>query len=140
MQSVTQQVPATKKVFWMGWIIGLLPALLLLSSSISLSMRAPYAMAGFTGLGYPERVALGIGITELICAVLYLIPRTSVLGAILLTGYLGGAVASHVRAGQPFFAPIVTGVLFWGGLYLRDPRLRTLVPITHTLGSMEHRG
>ncbi len=126
MQSATYAAPASKKSLWAGWIIGVLPALLLLSSSVSLSMKAPYAMVGLTGLGYPERTAVGIGIVEFACAVLYLIPRTSVLGAILLTGYLGGATASHVRAGQPFLAPIVVGILFWAGLFLRDPRLRAL--------------
>jgi hypothetical protein len=72
---------------------------------------------------------LGLGILELICAVIYVIPRTSMLGAILLTGYLGGAIATHVRVGEQFIMPAVLGVLIWGGLYLRDYRLRALLPL-----------
>lgn len=74
-------------------------------------------------------VAFGLGILEVACVVVYLIPRTAVLGAILLTGYLGGAVATHLRVGDPCFGPILLGVVLWGGLFLRDPRLRTLIPL-----------
>lgn len=83
-------------------------------------------------LGYPESVIVPLGFVLLVCTVLYLIPLTSVLGAILLTGYLGGAVATHVRAGEGLFSlvfPIIFGVLIWLGLYLRDDRLRALVPL-----------
>jgi hypothetical protein len=83
-------------------------------------------------LGYPESLALGLAIVELGCTLVYLIPRTAVLGAILLTGYLGGAVATHVRVGDPpgaFLQPAILGVLLWGGLFLRDPRLRALIPL-----------
>jgi hypothetical protein len=83
----------------------------------------------FTRLGYGEGHALPIGILEIVCTVLYVIPRTSVLGAILLTGYLGGATATHVRIGDPFFIPIILGVLIWLGLLLRDSRLRALLPL-----------
>jgi hypothetical protein len=82
-------------------------------------------------LGYPASVILPLGIVLLVCTVLYVIPRTAVLGAILLTGYLGGAVATHVRVGEglfPIVFPIVLGVLIWIGLYLRDDRLPALVP------------
>jgi len=83
-------------------------------------------------LGYPESVITGVGVILLISTVLYLIPRTAVLGAILLTGYLGGAVATHVRVGAGLFPisfPVVFGVLLWGGLFLRDERLRRLIPL-----------
>jgi hypothetical protein len=83
-------------------------------------------------LGYPDSVILGLGIVLLACTVLYLIPPTSVLGAILLTGYLGGAVASHVRVEDglfPVFFPVIMGALLWGGLFLRDGRLRDLIPL-----------
>jgi hypothetical protein len=86
----------------------------------------------FARLGYPENVILGIGILEIACTVVYIIPRVSVLGAILLTGYLGGAVATHVRIGDPIFnvlGPVIFGALLWGGLYLRDQRLRALLPL-----------
>ena len=82
-------------------------------------------------LGYPESVIFGLGIVLLACTVFYLVPRTSILGAILLTGYLGGAVATHVRVGDglfPIFFPVILGVLVWGGLFLRDDRLRALLP------------
>ena len=72
---------------------------------------------------------LRIIIVEVVCAVIYAIPQTSILGAILLTGYLGGAVSTHVRAGEPFFLALIVGVLVWLGLYLRDERLRALVPL-----------
>ncbi len=82
-------------------------------------------------LGYPESVIFGLGIVLLACTVVYLVPGTSILGAILLTGYLGGAVATHVRVGDglfPIFFPVILGVLVWGGLFLRDDRLRALLP------------
>jgi hypothetical protein len=84
-------------------------------------------------LGFPESVIVGLGIVLLACVILYVIPGTSILGAILLTGYLGGAVASHVRVGDPLFShvlfPVYLGVLVWGGLFLREPRLRQLMPL-----------
>jgi hypothetical protein len=92
-------------------------------------LKPAAVVEGFMHLGYPESLSLGIGIAELTSVVIYVIPRTSVLGAILLTGYLGGATASHVRIGEPFFMAIVMGVLVWGGLYLRDDRLRALLPL-----------
>jgi hypothetical protein len=72
---------------------------------------------------------VGLGILELVCTVLYAIPRTAVLGAILLTGYLGGAIATHVRIGDDFTPPVIMALLLWGGLYLRDARLRALLPL-----------
>lgn len=83
-------------------------------------------------LGYPESVILGIGVVLLICTILYLLPKTAVLGAILLTGYLGGAVATHVRVAEGWFSilfPVIFGVLLWGGLWLRDERLQKLIPL-----------
>ena len=84
---------------------------------------------GFAHLGLPESLAVGLGILELACTVLYLIPQTSVVGAILLTGYLGGATVTHLRVGDAFFMPVVIGIVLWGGLFLRDPRLRALIPL-----------
>jgi hypothetical protein len=87
----------------------------------------------FKKLGYDPDIAIPIGVLALLCAILYAIPRTAVLGAILLTGYLGGAVATHVRVDDPLFThilfPVYFGVLAWVGLYLRDERLRALVPV-----------
>ena len=129
MQSDTHTVFVSKKMLWAGYIISVLPVLMLLFSGVMKLMKPPSVVEGFVRLGYPEGLALGIGVVELACAALYVIPRTSVLGAILLTGYLGGATATHVRIGEPFFAPIVLGVLVWGGLFLRDARLRALLPL-----------
>ncbi len=129
MQSDTQTAPVSKKMLWAGHIISALPVLLLLFSGVMKFVKPASVVEGFVRLGYPESLALGIGIVELACTVVYVIPRTAVLGAILLTGYLGGATATHVRIGEPFFAPIVLGVLVWGGLFLRDARLRALLPL-----------
>jgi hypothetical protein len=100
---------------------------LLFDSLIKVLQLAP-AMEGTTKIGYPASVVFGIGVLQLVCVLAYLIPNTSILGAVLLTGYLGGAIASHVRIGSPLFShilfPVYVAVLIWGGLYLRDGRLR----------------
>lgn len=121
--------PISKKALWAGWIISALPALMLVFSAVMKLLKPAPVLQEFTRLGYQEHHAIVIGIIELACAIIYLIPRTAVLGAILMTAYLGGAVATHVRIGDPFFTPIIPGVLIWLGLYLRDPRLRALVPL-----------
>src|SRR5262249_52760673 len=105
-----------------------LPVLLLLVSGVMKLVKPAFVAEGFVHLGYPEGLALGIGLLELVCTILYVIPRTSVLGAVLLTGYLGGATATHVRVGEPFYLQVLLGVLVWGGLYLRDERIRALLP------------
>jgi hypothetical protein len=95
-------------------------------------MKPDFVVKATVELGYPEEVIFGLGSVVLICVLLYIIPQTSVLGAILLTGYLGGAVASHLRHGDPLFShvlsPVYFAILLWGGLYLREPRLSALVP------------
>ena len=121
--------PLSKKMLWAGYIMAALPTLLLLMSGVMKVVNPPFVAAGFGHLGYSDNLAQGIGIVELACVVLYLIPQTAVLGAILLTGYLGGATASHVRIGEPFHMAVLLGVLIWGSLYLRDERLRALIPI-----------
>src|SRR5204863_7155174 len=103
---------------------------LLFDGAMKLAKPEP-VVKGTVELGYPENVIVPLGVVLLICTILYLIPRTAVLGAILLTGYLGGAVATHVRAGQGPFEivfPVVFGALLWGGLVLRDRQLRERVP------------
>jgi hypothetical protein len=129
MQSDTQLAPVSKPVLWTGRVISALPVLMLLMSGVMKFLKPDFAVKGTTDLGWDEGLLLGLGITEIACTVIYAIPQTSVLGAILLTGYLGGATATHVRVGEPFYAPIILGVLVWGGLYLRDVRLRALVPL-----------
>ena len=124
---VTQTASTSNKTLRAGRIISALPALFLTSSGINVARKADFVMGGFAHLGYPQSAAVGIGLVEFFCAVLYIIPRTSILGAILLTGYLGGATASHVRIGEPFIAPVITGILVWAGLFLRNGRLRNLL-------------
>jgi len=113
----------SNKMLWIGWVVSGIPVLMLLFSAIMKLMRPPAVLEGFAHLGYPESLAVGLGIFELTCTIVYLIPRTAILGAILLTGYLGGAVTTHLRIGEPYFAPILLGVLVWAGIYLRDRRL-----------------
>jgi len=123
---------STKKL-WAGWIITGLPVLFLLFDGIIHLLNIAPVVEASTQLGYPVSLAPAIGVLELVCLVLYVIPRTSVLGAVLLTGYLGGAIASNLRVGNPLFShvlfPVYVGLLFWGGLYLREDRLSVLIPL-----------
>ena len=131
MQRITQLVPVSKKRLWAGRIVSGLIVMFLLVDGVMKSMKARVAVEGTIQLGYPESVIVWLGIVLLACTLLYAIPRTSILGAILLTGYLGGAVATHVRVGDPLFShaffPVYLGVLLWGSLLLRDNRLRALI-------------
>jgi len=130
MRSATQPAPVSKRMLWAGRIVSALPVLMLLFSGVMKLAKPAPVVEGFVRLGYPESVALGIGILELACTAVYVIPRTSILGAILLTGFLGGTTATHVRVGDPaFFFPVVLRVLVWLGLYLRDERLRALISL-----------
>lgn len=119
----------SKAMLWTGRVLSALPVLALtMSASMKLS-HSPAVIEGFGKFGYPESSVTGIGLVELLCALLYAIPQTSVLGAILMTGYLGGAVATHVRIADVFVTPLLLGVLPWAGLFLRDSRLRALLPL-----------
>lgn len=121
---------ADRKTVWAGYVVGVLPCLLLLFSG-TMKLIQPTGMAeSFEKVGWPAKYALALGITEVACTVLYLFPRTAYLGAILLTGYMGGAIATHARLGEPIFVQAAVGVMLWVGLYLRDARLRVLAPIT----------
>ena len=123
----------TPNTIWIGRILSELAILFLSFDTIVKVLRLPVAIEGTTQLGYPESTVFVIGIIQLVCLVLYVIPQTSVFGAILFTGYLGGAIATHLRIGSPLFThilfPIYVAVLIWGGLYAREPRLRAMVPI-----------
>jgi DoxX-like family len=134
MQSATQPHPASKKLLWAGRIVSAVPSLFLLLDGVMKLVRPPpdVVVAATVRLGYSENVILGLGIVLLACLAVYVIPRTAVLGAVLLTGYLGGAIATHVRVGDDLFSvffPVIVGVLVWGGLILRDGRLRALIPL-----------
>ena len=128
MRSDTQTASPSKRTRWAGRILsGLAVLFLTWDGVIKLVAIAPVTEA-FTRLGYPVGVSAAIGIVELVCVALYVIPRTSPLGAVLLTGFLGGAIATHVRVEDPLLThtlfPIYVGLLIWGGLLLRDERLR----------------
>jgi hypothetical protein len=110
-----------------GWILTILPAGMLLMSATMKLMQHEQVRKGFES--WPAGTAIKLGIVEAAVAVIYLIPRTAVLGAILVAGYLGGATAVHVHLGQPVYIPVALGVAAWLGLYLRDPRVRQLAPL-----------
>ncbi len=133
MQSQDRVTSVPKGQMWTGWILSGLSVALLLFDGIIKVMQIQAVVDSFAKLGYPAGVAAPIGIVLIASVLLYALPRTAVLGAILLTGYLGGAVATHVRAGDPLFShalvPFYFGLLIWGALYLREPRLRALVPL-----------
>lgn len=127
---VVSGAEAPRWMSWAGRVVSALPALMLTASAaMKLSANPAFVKQFEEHLGYPGAALLPIAIVEILSTLLYVIPRTSIFGAVMLTAYLGGATATHVRAGDPFVAPIVVGVLLWIGLFLREPRLRTLVPL-----------
>ena len=123
---------ASRKMTWIGWVISVIPCLLLAFSSFLKFQGGPEVVKGFAHLGFPASMMMPLAILEISCVVIYLIPATSVLGAILLTGYMGGAICTHWRVGEPFWIQFVVGVVFWLGLYLREDRLKPLIPIRRT--------
>jgi len=132
-ESDTQVIRISRKTLWAGRIISALPALFLLVDGIMKLVKPEPVVKATIELGYPESVIMALGMILLVCVILYMVPRTAVLGAILLTGYFGGAIAAQVRVGNPLFShvlfPVYLAVLIWGGLFLRDPRLRALIPL-----------
>jgi hypothetical protein len=119
----------SRKMLWAGRIMSALPVLMLLFSAVMKLAKPPAVVERMAKAGIPEHLTFGIGILELACTILYVIPQTAVLGAILLTGYLGGAIMTHLRLGEAWIGPAVFGVFIWGGPFLRDPRLRALIPL-----------
>lgn len=132
-QTDAETIPASTKMLWTGRIVSAVPVLMLIMSAVMKFARPPPVVEGFAHLGLPVTLAFGLGALELACTAIYLVPRTAVLGAILLTGYLGGAIVAHLRVGDPFIGPIIFGVLIWAGLFLREPRLRALIPLRSLL-------
>jgi len=120
---------ASGRVVWVGRVISGLASLLFLMSAFMKLKGGPEVMQGMAHLGLPESMVKPLAILELSCVVIYLIPATSVLGAILLAGYVGGAICTHWRVGDPFFVQIVLGLCVWLGLYLRESRLKALIPV-----------
>lgn len=125
--------PVSREQLWIGRIISGLAAAFMLMDGVMKLFKPAFVVEATKELGYPESSIVGIGIALTVCTILYIIPRTTIIGAILLTGYLGGAVASNVRVERALFDtvfPALVALLAWGGLWLRDPRLRKLVPLT----------
>lgn len=126
------QTTVSNANLWAGRIVGGLAVLFLLMDGVMKLFKPKFVVDATVNLGYPESVIVPIGAVLVLCTILYLVPATSVLGAILLTGYLGGAVATHVRTGESTFSiifPVIFGILLWLALYLRDTRLRALLPL-----------
>ena len=129
MSSDLPTATSSKTMVWAGRILSTLPVLMLVMSAVMKLTKHPEVLKGFATMGWPEYVLVPLGIVELVSTVLYVIPQTAVLGAILLTGYLGGAIATHVRIGEQFIMQAIFGVVIWLGLFLRDARVRALIPL-----------
>lgn len=133
METSTLQTPTaqlSKAVLWTSRLLSAIPVLLVLLGSVMKLMKTASVVQGFAQAGCPERLIVPVGLIELTCVIGYLVPSTSVLGAILLTGLLGGATVTTLRIGDPTYPmPILLGMMAWGGLYLRDRRLRALIPL-----------
>jgi hypothetical protein len=128
-QSAATAAPASKKMLWAGRIISAIPVLLMVFSAVMKLVKAAPVVQGMPRYGYPESQIVIIGVLELFSCIIYSIPSTAVLGAILMTGYLGGATATNVRVGDPsYIVTILLGVFVWGGLFFRDARVRRLIP------------
>lgn len=122
-------------MIWTGRVLSALPILMMAMGVIMGLNPTPEMTAAFTGhYGYPKNAMLGILLAELACVVLYAIPQTAVLGAVLITGYLGGAIATHVRVGENFAMALIVAIVAWAGLFLRDARLRELLPLRRRSG------
>lgn len=117
------------KIVWIGRVISALIGLLFLFSASMKIKGGPELSEGMRHLGLPESMLVPLAILEIACAVIYLIPPTAVLGAILLTGFIGGAMCTHWRVGDPFYLHILIGILVWLALYLREDRLKVLIPL-----------
>jgi hypothetical protein len=131
--NAAKSAPVSKAALWGGRVASGFAVAFLAFDAIFKLTQNPQALEGTAELGYPVSVLFGIGVLEAVCLAFYLLPRTAVLGALLWTGYLGGAIATHVRVGNPLFShvlfPIYVALFIWGGLWLRDPRVRALLPL-----------
>ena len=121
--------PPSGKIVWIGRAVSILVSLVFLMSGVMKLKGGVEVAQGMAHLGLPDSLILPLAIVEILCVVIYLIPKTSVVGAILLTGFIGGAICAHLRVGDPFYVQIAIGVLIWLGLYLREDRLRGLMPL-----------
>lgn len=129
MSDVAADAPAPAWRVWAGRVLTALPALVFVMSAGMKLSQSPEVVEGMTKGGFPPGAPLAIGVLELVCLILYLVPKTAVLGAVLLTGYLGGAVVTHVQARNSFVVPLVVGAMVWAGIYLRETRLWGVLPL-----------
>jgi DoxX-like family len=130
MQAQTETIQTSKGKLWAGRILSAIPVLILILAGSMKLTRSAGVLQGIAEAGFSTRLAVPIGLLELACTLIYLIPRTSILGAILMTGFLGGATVTEVRVGNPsYFVTVLLGMMVWGGLYFRESRLRELIPL-----------
>jgi DoxX-like protein len=122
-------VAAASKVVWVGRVLSGLAALAFLMSAAMKLKGGPELTQGMAQMGLPESMLMPLAILELACVAIYLIPQTAVLGAILLAGYIGGTIVTHWRVGVPFYVNIALGLVVWLGIYLRESRLKALIPV-----------
>jgi DoxX-like family len=129
-QSAVTAAPTSKKMLWTGRVISAIPILLMIFSAVMKLIKAAPLVQGMSRYGYPESQVVTIGVLELLSCIVYVIPNTAVLGAILMTGYLGGATATNFRMNDPsYIMTFLLGVFVWGGLFFRDARVRALLPL-----------
>jgi hypothetical protein len=128
MSTVPPPARPSTVALWIGRVISALPVLMLTMSGVMKLIKLDFLIEGFAKMELNDSLALPLGILELFCVALYVFPPTAVLGAILITGYMGGAILTHLRLGEDIYVQVGLGVLAWLGLYLREPRLRALAP------------
>jgi len=142
MVSVSPLAPISRGTLWTARTLYALVILFMLFDSTAHLLKPAPVVEAFNRLGYPLSASVGIGVVELLCLIAYAVPRTALLGAVLLTGVLGGAIATHVRAGSPVFEayifPAILGLVIWGGIWLRDARLRAMFPVRSGAAAREN--
>ena len=129
MEMGTATTRSSSKMVWVGRIVSALVVLFLIAGSSYGLIKHEELAPQMAAMGFSASLGIKIQITCIICALIYAFPRTAILGAILLTGYFGGATLAHIRIGEPFFAPVIVAVLAWGGIFLREEKLRSLIPL-----------
>lgn len=128
MSSPSAPPAGPKWMFWTGWTLTILPSAMLILSAVMKITHNPTAVKGLQDAGWKLEILRPLGITELLCTVIYLNPQTSVLGAILLTGYMGGAISHHLAHQESIIVQVIFGVVIWLGIFLREPRLWSVLP------------
>jgi hypothetical protein len=130
MSNSSSQNHSSKAMLWTGYVLSALPVLFMFMSGVMKLVQPPMVVEGMAKNGIASSGVMILGVIELLCAALYVIPRTAVLGAVLVTGYLGGAIMVHVRAHEiALLSPLILGMCAWGGLFMRDERIRALLPL-----------